>query len=184
MTPGGICTDCDNCSWSHCRGRVLNVGRKNRRHTNSDKTGYTTLSCTDRKSHNPLLALVRFFALLRSQTRCPPEVGEDGEPMQAPPDSYSSATSHDICEKNSAKIPGAFHLFFFLTNPPNTIWRQPSLSDTRVDKMEHFLSWLSHSSSGIGLKLITGWESFIQDYVLLAVLLRQAPTWWKVDYSY
>lgn len=118
MTPGGICTDCDNCSWSHCRGRVLNVGRKNRRHTNSDKTGYTTLSCTDRKSHNPLLALVRFFALLRSQTRCPPEVGEDGEPMQAPPDSYSSATSHDICEKNSAKIPGAFHLFFFSQTPP------------------------------------------------------------------
>lgn len=39
-----------------------------------------------------------------------------------------------------------------------SLWRHPSLSATRVDKMEHFLWWLSTSLTDIQLKLITRWK--------------------------
>lgn len=41
---------------------------------------------------------------------------------------------------------------------PNSLWRNSSVSDTWVDKVEHFLWWLLSSLSDMWLKLITQWK--------------------------
>lgn len=48
-----------------------------------------------------------------------------------------------------------------------SLWRHPPLSDTRVDKMEHFLWWLSTSVSDIQLELTA---------------LRKVSTWILLDF--